>query len=86
MDTTFAPTLAPSFDATFAPSFETVAPPAVRRARHARLAGRVDPLTVGLSMVNWLVLMVLTSGFLLAATMSDRSEPAGTSSAITATK
>ena len=41
-----------------------------------------DPLTVGLSMVNWLVLMLLMSGFMLATTMADRSEPAGTSAGI----
>jgi hypothetical protein len=41
-----------------------------------------DPLTIGLSMVNWLVLMLLLSGFMLATTMSDRSDPAGTASEI----
>ena len=41
-----------------------------------------DPLSIGLSMVNWLVLMLLMSGFLLATTTSDRSDPAGTSSEI----
>jgi hypothetical protein len=41
-----------------------------------------DPLTIGLSMVNWLVLMLLMSGFMLATTMADRSEPAGTSAGI----
>lgn len=42
-----------------------------------------DPLTVGLSMVNWLVLMLLMSGFMLATTtMSERSDPVGTTSGI----
>lgn len=41
-----------------------------------------DPLTIGLSMVNWLVLMLLMSGFMLATTMSDRADPAGTSAEI----
>lgn len=44
-----------------------------------------DPLMVGLSTVNWLFLMVLLSALMLAATMSDRSEPAGTSTQIGAT-
>ena len=41
-----------------------------------------DPLTIGLSMVNWLVLMLLLSGFLLASTTSDIPDPAGTSAGL----
>ncbi len=63
---------------TLAPTFEAaVAPPS-----RLHLTAGADPVTIGLQMVNWLVLMVLMSGFMLAATMSDRSEPAGTSAEI----
>lgn len=48
----------------------------------SRFRLRPDPLSVGLSMVNWMVLMLLMSAFLLAATASDRSDPAGTESEI----
>ncbi len=41
-----------------------------------------DPIAIGLSMANWLVLMLLMSGFLLATTASGGSAPAGTSSEI----
>lgn len=41
-----------------------------------------DPVTIGLSMVNWIVLMLLMSGFLLATTTAERSAPAGTSAEI----
>lgn len=50
-----------------------------------RLEPVPDPVTIGLSMVNWLVLMLLMSGFMLAATASDGSAPAGTSAGIGAT-
>ena len=43
----------------------------------SRFALVPDPVTIGLSMVNWLVLMLLMSGFLLAATASDDVEPVG---------
>ena len=41
-----------------------------------------DPMTIGLSMVNWLFLMLLMSGLMLAATMSNREQPTGSSSDI----
>jgi len=66
-------------DSTIAPSFETAVSPGVTPAARSGFAMRVDPLTIGLSMVNWLFLMLLMSGLMLAATMSHRSEPAGSS-------
>jgi hypothetical protein len=72
MDSVYVPT----FEAAFAPTFETATVPAAP-ALGLRLPGRVDPLTIGLSMVNWLVLMLLMSGFMLATTMANRAEPAG---------
>jgi hypothetical protein len=44
-----------------------------------------DPVMIGLSMVNWLFLMLLMSGLMLAATMSGHSEPTGSSSDFTST-
>ncbi len=48
----------------------------------SRLRAAPDPVTIGLSMVNWLVLMLLMSGFLLATTASEPAVPAGKSSGI----
>lgn len=56
--------------------------PLTVQAVTSRFRSAPDPLTVGLSMVNWLILMLLMSGFMLAATMSDRADPAGTTSEI----
>jgi hypothetical protein len=64
--------VAPTFEAALQP----VAPPMAR----LRLTAGPDPVTIGLQMANWLILMLLMSGFLLATTMSDRSEPVGTTS------
>ena len=69
-------------DTLVAPTFEAAVQPVAQPTWRVRVGSRVDPLTMGLSMVNWLVLMLLMSGFLLATTMSSRSEPAGTSSGI----
>jgi hypothetical protein len=44
-----------------------------------------DPVMIGLSMVNWLVLMLLMSALLLAATMSSHAEPTGSSADISTT-
>lgn len=66
-----------------APTFEMALQPAVKSGARLRLntgtGTGTGPVTIGLQMANWLVLMVLMSGFMLAATMTDRSEPAGSS-------
>lgn len=59
-----------------APSFEA----AVIPATPARFRPDADPMMIGLSMVNWLILMVLMSGFMLATTMADRNDPAANTS------
>ena len=69
-------------DSTLAPSFEIAVTPPSFPLPSLRLKAGADPVTIGLQMVNWLVLMVLMSALLLATTVSDRSEPAGTSSQI----
>ena len=69
-------------DSTLAPSFEIAVTPPVFTMPRMRLTTGADPVTIGLQMANWLVLMVLMSGFMLASTMSDRSEPAGSSAEI----
>ncbi|WP_019877836.1 hypothetical protein [Sporichthya polymorpha] len=48
----------------------------------SRLTTGPDPVTIGLSMVNWLVLMLLMCGYLLASTTNDGSTPAGSSAEI----
>jgi hypothetical protein len=65
-----------------APTFEMAVPPAARPMPRLSLNTAGDPVTIGLQMVNWLVLMLLMSGFLLAATTIDGSEPAGATSEI----
>lgn len=67
---------------TLAPTFEMALQPAARPGVRLQLTAGADPVTIGLQMVNWLVLMVLMSGFMLAATMSDRSDPTGTTAEI----
>lgn len=41
-----------------------------------------DSLTIGLSMVNWLLLMLLMSGFLLAVTAAEHSQPTTATSGV----
>ncbi|HUR75593.1 MAG TPA: hypothetical protein VMZ00_15030 [Sporichthya sp.] len=65
-----------------APTFEAAVAPVARPMARLRLTADTDPVTIGLQMANWLLLMLLMSGFLLATTMSDRTEPAGTTSGI----
>ncbi|GAA0627509.1 hypothetical protein GCM10009547_33840 [Sporichthya brevicatena] len=48
----------------------------------SRFRSTPDPVTIGLSMVNWLVLMLLMCGYLLASTTNDGAKPAGSSSEI----
>jgi hypothetical protein len=51
----------------------------------SRFRVTASPVMIGLSMMNWLVLMLLMSGFILATTMSEHSEPAGNSAQISST-
>jgi hypothetical protein len=53
-------------------------------AAPSRFRRAPDPLMVGLSMVNWLLLMLLISGFLLAVTAADHAVPANQTSGIEA--
>ena len=69
-------------DSTIAPSFEPALQPVQHPMSRVRFNASGDPVTIGLQMVNWLVLMLLMSAFMLAATTLDRSEPAGTTSEI----
>ena len=56
--------------------------PLTVQAVTSRFRPKPDPLSIGLSMVNWLVLMLLMSAFLLAATTTGRADPAGSTSEI----
>ena len=51
-------------------------------ATPSRFGLKPDPLMVGLSMVNWLFLMLLMSGLMLAGTISGHTERAGNSTDI----